>query len=63
MFYWRKEGKEIKQGFNIYPLKDPINIGFVIKLWKVLFRFRYSKRVNRFFCSLHICDCDGFYYR
>jgi len=63
MFYWRKEGEEIKQGFNIYPLSDKSNIGFVIKFWKIVFRLRYSKRVNRFFCSLNIINSNGFYYR
>ena len=47
MFYWRYEGERIKQGFNVYPLGDEGSFGFVFKVKRLMFWFRYSKRTKK----------------
>lgn len=52
MFYLRKEGEALRNGFNFYPLSDTGSFGFVFKLSAKVFRFRYSKIHSRWFVGL-----------
>jgi hypothetical protein len=63
MFKWRSEGEPCKKGFNIYPPKDKGSAGFILVVWCVVFRVRYSKRTKEWYCNLNILDKNGFYYR
>lgn len=63
MFYWRKEGQKIKQGFNVYRLDDKRSAGFVLKIWRFMLRIRYSKYNKQWHCNTIITDRNGFYER
>jgi hypothetical protein len=43
MFHIRAEGELIKNGFNFYPLRDRRSVGFIFKLGKFNYVFRFSK--------------------
>lgn len=56
MFCIRKEGENIKNGFNFYPLSDQSSFGFVFRYGKKLpltnfgsklFWFRYQKAYGK----------------
>ena len=49
MLHFKREGKEIRQGLNVYPLSDKSSFGFVILLGNTIFRMRYSKIAKRWF--------------
>lgn len=48
MFYMRKEGEKVRNGFNFYPLSDNSSSGFVFRIGYLAWFFRYSKITNRF---------------
>lgn len=43
MFHVRAEGELIKSGFNFYPLNDKSSVGFIFKIGKFNYVFRFSK--------------------
>lgn len=47
MIHFRKEGEEIKTGFNFYSLFDAGSVGFIFK-WKIkIYWCRYSKKLHK----------------
>lgn len=42
MFYIRREGEIIRQGFNFYPWSDVRSRGFILHVGTFFFRCRYS---------------------
>lgn len=58
MIHIRKEGGELYNGFNFYPISDKNSFGFVFRYGKKIpltnlgskaFRFRYSKNAKKWF--------------
>ena len=47
LFWWKIEGCELLNGINVYKRSDPNSAGFSIKLDKLIFRVRYSKRTKK----------------
>ena len=47
LFWWKIEGCELLNGFNVYRPSDLVSAGFAIKFgnWKT--RIRYSKKTKR----------------
>jgi hypothetical protein len=52
MFYYTPEGAALKNGFNFYPKNDANSSGFRFKLKRVIFRFRYSTKLQKRIVSL-----------
>ena len=53
LFHVKKEGVELQQGVNYYPLKDRNSVGFVVLVGLWVFRVRYSKIAKRVFVKLY----------
>lgn len=51
-FHHRMEGQNILTGINFFSRHDPGSRGFVILTRKHVLRFRWSKRLKRFFIYL-----------
>lgn len=49
LFWWKIEGSDCLNGINVYPPSDPNSSGVVIKVGKLQFRLRWSKRAKKFF--------------
>jgi hypothetical protein len=41
-------------GVNVYPAWDRSSSGFIIKLGKIAFKVRYSKRIQKWFVKLEL---------
>ena len=53
IFWWKIEGLEVLNGLNMYKPSDPHSAGIIVRLWRVGFRVRYSKRTKKW----HIGFC------
>ena len=49
MLCFKREGKRLKQGLNVYSLLDKHSFGFVFLLGRWVFRMRYSKNAECWF--------------
>ena len=49
MFYFRKEGEKLRNGFNLYRLSDTHSAGFVFRIGTKSFMFRYGKKSKIWF--------------
>ena len=47
MISYKHEGHPARQGLNIYSSTDPYSAGFEIRIWRGVFRVRYSKIIKR----------------
>lgn len=55
-FQWRSEGDPVREGFNVYPLDDKGSIGFLFRRGDMIFKFRYSKIMRRFYIKKYYVD-------
>jgi len=53
MIYVRKEGENVRNGFNFYSLKDKDSFGAVIRMHKLIVYIRYSKTCNKWFFQFY----------
>lgn len=56
MIYLKIEGKELKQGLNVYSLTDKRSAGFILKVWRFVWRVRYGKFPKKWFITFHKID-------
>ena len=56
MIYKRKEGEEIRNGINYYPLNDNNSHGFIVKVFRIIWRVRYSLNAKKWFFTLRYID-------
>lgn len=61
LFHLRDEGREIKPGFNFYPLNSKSSFGCIIKIWRQSFKFRYSKVRKKWFIKRGYMTGTGLY--
>lgn len=47
MIHTRKEGEQVRFGFNLYHLNDKSSFGFLLKMYKNIHCFRYSKNLKQ----------------
>ena len=50
--WWKIEGLEALNGLNVYKPRDKHSAGFVIKLGRIQFKVRYSKRAKKWFWGI-----------
>lgn len=51
LFNYRAEGELIANGVNVYPKEDKRSSGFIIRIWSLIFRARYSKKLGKWFVN------------
>ena len=52
MIYIRPEGGYVRNGLNLYSWKDrKYNIGFIFRVYKWQWYFRYSPVIKHLYCS------------
>ena len=56
MIYSRREGEEIKNGLNFYPLKDRNSVGVRLRIGARVWRARYSKNAKKWFFTYNKTD-------
>jgi hypothetical protein len=56
MIYCRREGEEIRNGLNFYPLRDKNSFGGCLRLGNRLWRARYSKLAKQWFFTYNKTD-------
>lgn len=56
MIYLKTEKKELRQGLTFYPLTDKSSAGFILKVWRFVWRVRYSKFSKKWFITFHKID-------
>ncbi len=52
IFWWKIEGYGCLNGLNVYKPSDPHSAGFIIRVYKLRLRVRYSKRIKKWFVKL-----------
>lgn len=55
MIYIRREGEQVKNGLNFYPLTDKGSIGVILRIGKHAYHFRYSK-ITKKTTFIHLID-------
>ena len=60
IFWWKIEGLGVLNGLNVYKPSDPHSAGFVLRVHKLGFRVRYSKRTKLWHMGFRVYKiCDG----
>lgn len=49
LWFYKIEGMDTFNGINVYRKNDENNAGFVLRLGQLIFKCRYSKRINKWF--------------
>jgi hypothetical protein len=60
MFYVRREGETVRNGFNFYPASDTHSKGFIFRLGLRSLRVRYSIYAKKWFVQYHKVDIDAY---
>jgi hypothetical protein len=51
LWNYRAEGELLFNGINVYPKEDKSSSGFIIRIWSLIFRVRYSKKLGKWFVN------------
>ena len=51
LWNYRAEGELLFNGINVYPKEDKSSSGFIIRIWSLIFRVRYSKKLEKWFVN------------